>query len=98
MERITLIRRQMAMELGLVIPPVRIRDNLQLAPGAYSIKIKGVEVGRGELLLNHYLCMDSGAVTEPVEGIETREPPLDSRPFGYQQPSGRRQRLPVILL
>ena len=74
LERITLIRRQMAMELGLVIPPVRIRDNLQLAPGAYSIKIKGVEVGRGELLLNHYLCMDSGAVTEPVEGIETREP------------------------
>ncbi|NLA57325.1 MAG: flagellar biosynthesis protein FlhA [Firmicutes bacterium] len=74
LERITLIRRQMAMELGLVIPPVRIRDNLQLAPGAYSIKIKGVEVGKGELMLNHYLCMDSGAVTEPVEGIETREP------------------------
>ncbi|NLY52257.1 MAG: flagellar biosynthesis protein FlhA [Firmicutes bacterium] len=74
LERITLIRRQMAMELGLVIPPVRIRDNLQLAPGAYSIKIKGVEVGKGELMLNHYLCMDSGAVTEPVQGIETREP------------------------
>ena len=74
LERVTLIRRQMAMELGLVIPPVRIRDNLQLAPGAYSIKIKGVEVGQGELMLNHYLCMDSGAVAEPVQGIETREP------------------------
>lgn len=74
LERVTMIRRQIALDMGLVIPPVRIRDNLQLAPGAYSIKIKGVEVGQGELMLNHYLCMDSGGVLEPVSGIETREP------------------------
>ena len=74
LERVTMIRRQMALEMGLVIPPVRIRDNLQLAPGAYAIKVKGVTVGQGELMPNHYLCMDSGGVVEPMPGIETREP------------------------
>ncbi|NMB11093.1 MAG: flagellar biosynthesis protein FlhA [Firmicutes bacterium] len=93
LERVTMIRRQIALEMGLVIPPVRIRDNLQLAPGAYSIKIKGVEVGQGELMLNHYLCMDSGGVLEPVPGIETREPA-----FGLPAlwvPASRRQEAEV---
>lgn len=93
LERVTMIRRQIALEMGLVIPPVRIRDNLQLAPGAYSIKIKGVEVGQGELMLNHYLCMDSGGVVEPVPGIETREPA-----FGLSAlwvPAARRQEAEV---
>lgn len=74
LERVTMIRRQMALEMGLVIPPVRIRDNLQLAPGAYAIKVKGVIVAEGELMPNHYLCMDSGGVVEPIAGIETKEP------------------------
>lgn len=93
LERVTMIRRQIALELGLVIPPVRIRDNLQLEPGAYSIKIKGVEIGQGELVLDHYLCMDSGGVVEPVPGIETKEPA-----FGLPAlwvPASRRQEAEV---
>ena len=90
LERVTMIRRQMALEMGLVIPPVRIRDNLQLAPGTYSIKIKGVEVGQGELMLNHYLCMDSGGVVEPVVGIETREPAF-GLPALWVPASGRQE-------
>lgn len=74
LDRITMIRRQIALELGIVVPPVRIRDNMQLKPGEYVIKIKGVEVARGELMVNHYLAMDSGGVTERVDGIPTTEP------------------------
>lgn len=74
LDRITMIRRQIAIELGLVVPPIRIRDNMQLGPNAYVIKIKGIEVGRGDLLPGHYLAMESGAVSKRVAGIETREP------------------------
>jgi flagellar biosynthesis protein FlhA len=73
-ERVSMIRRQVALELGIVLPPIRIRDNMQLAPNQYVIKIKGVEVGGGELMPSHYLAMDAGGVTEKVEGIGTREP------------------------
>lgn len=74
LDRVTMIRRQCALELGIVIPPVRIRDNMQLKPGEYVIKIKGVEAARGELMVNHYLAMDSGGVTEKLDGIPTKEP------------------------
>ncbi len=74
LDRITMIRRQMALELGLVVPPIRIRDNMQLDPNVYSIKIKGIEIGKGELAPNHYLAMDSGSTTAKIEGIETVEP------------------------
>ena len=74
LDRITMIRRHMALDLGIVVPPIRIRDNMQLAPSAYSIKIKGIEIGRGELMPNHFLAMDSGGATAKVEGIETIEP------------------------
>ncbi len=73
-ERVSMIRRQVALELGIVLPPIRIRDNMQLSPNQYVIKIKGVEVGGGELMPSHYLAMDAGSVTEKVEGISTREP------------------------
>ncbi|MDI3281304.1 MAG: flagellar biosynthesis protein FlhA, partial [Bacillota bacterium] len=73
-DRVTLIRRQCALELGVVIPAIRVRDNMQLKPGGYSIKIKGVEVGSGELMIHHFLAMDAGAVVQPVRGIPTREP------------------------
>src|SRR5690606_25458847 len=74
LERITLVRRQVALDLGLIVPPVRIRDNIQLSPNAYVIKVKGIEVGRGELMPTHYLAMNAGSVTGRIEGIPTREP------------------------
>jgi flagellar biosynthesis protein FlhA len=73
-ERVGLIRRQAALELGMILPPIRIRDNMQLPPSKYLIKIKGVDIAQGELMTNHYLAMDAGAVAETVEGIATTEP------------------------
>ena len=73
-ERVSLIRRQVALEMGIILPPIRIRDNMQLAPSQYLVKIKGVEVADGELLTNYYLAMDAGATTEEVDGIPTQEP------------------------
>lgn len=74
LDRITMIRRQCALELGMVVPVIRIRDNLQLPSNAYVIKIKGIEVGQGELLVNNYLAMDSGGVTTKITGEPTKEP------------------------
>ncbi len=74
LDRVTMIRRQLALELGLVVPPVRIRDNMQLKPGAYVVKIKGIEMAKGELMVNHLLAMDSGAVSERLDGVPTTEP------------------------
>ncbi|MBF0544437.1 MAG: flagellar biosynthesis protein FlhA [Candidatus Riflebacteria bacterium] len=74
LNRITLIRRQMALDLGLVVPPIRIRDNIQLQPSTYVIKIKGVEIDRNEVIADQFLAMDPGTVTTPVTGIEVREP------------------------
>ncbi|MGM1045271.1 MAG: flagellar biosynthesis protein FlhA [Bacillota bacterium] len=74
LDRIIMIRRQCALELGLVVPVIRIRDNIQLKPNEYVIKIKGNAVGGGELLLNHYLAMSPGYEDELVTGIETTEP------------------------
>lgn len=73
-ERVTLIRRQTALELGMVLPPIRIRDNMQLEPNTYVIKIKGIDVAKGEILTNYYLAMDPGIVVQPLEGIPTVEP------------------------
>ena len=74
LDRIVMIRRQCALELGLVVPTIRIRDNIQIKPNAYIIKLKGMEIARGELLLDHFLAMNSGTVFEEVPGIETIEP------------------------
>ncbi|HBT16071.1 MAG TPA: flagellar biosynthesis protein FlhA, partial [Firmicutes bacterium] len=73
-ERVSLIRRQVALELGIILPAIRIRDNMQLAPNQYVIKIKGVEVAGGELMTHSFLAMDAGTVTEKVTGIPTKEP------------------------
>ncbi|NYF24246.1 flagellar biosynthesis protein FlhA [Sporosarcina sp. JAI121] len=73
LDRVVMIRRQLAIELGLVIPVVRIRDNIQLQPNEYRIKIKGSEMARGELLLDHYLAMSPGG-DDSIEGIDTIEP------------------------
>ncbi|MER3124937.1 flagellar biosynthesis protein FlhA [Bacillus pumilus] len=74
LDRIVMIRRQLALELGLVIPVVRIRDNIALNPNEYRLKIKGNEVAKGELLLDHYLAMSPTPDDDPIEGIETIEP------------------------
>ena len=74
LDRIVMIRRQCALELGLVVPTIRIRDNIQIKPNAYIIKLKGVEIAKGELLLDHYLAMNSGTVFEEIQGIDTIEP------------------------
>ena len=58
----------------MIIPSVRIKDNLELKPGGYSLKIKGIEVAKGELLSDHFLAMDPGTVIEKIEGVETIEP------------------------
>lgn len=73
LDRIVMIRRQLAVELGLVIPVVRIRDNIQLNPNEYRLKIKGNEVASGELMLDHYLAM-SPDMDDEIDGIDTKEP------------------------
>ncbi|HID95636.1 MAG TPA: flagellar biosynthesis protein FlhA [Candidatus Latescibacteria bacterium] len=74
LDRVTAIRKQCALELGLIVPPIRIRDNLQLKPNEYKIKIRGVEVGGGELMPNNYLAMNPGYARGEIEGTETTEP------------------------
>ena len=74
LDRVVMIRRQLAIELGLVIPVVRIRDNIQLNPNEYRIKIKGNEIDKGELLLDHFLAMSPGMEDDEIEGIDTQEP------------------------
>ncbi|MBP7843727.1 MAG: flagellar biosynthesis protein FlhA [Proteobacteria bacterium] len=74
LERIQGIRKQFAQEQGIVVPPVNIRDNLQLKPGEYLLYVKGIEVGRGELMIDHYLAMDPGGNAEKVDGLPAKEP------------------------
>jgi flagellar biosynthesis protein FlhA len=74
LDRVIMIRRQCALELGIVVPVIRIRDNIQLRPNEYVIKIKGNQVAQGELMLDHYLAMSPGEDNEQVKGIETTEP------------------------
>jgi len=74
LDRITNIRRQTAMELGIVVPPIRVRDHLRLEPNQYVIKLRGVEVARAESMPGHLLAIDNGMVSEPISGLETKEP------------------------
>lgn len=74
LDRVVMIRRQLALELGMIVPMIRLRDNIQLAPNQYVIKIKGVEVSSGELVLDHFMAMDPGGVEEEMDGIKTVEP------------------------
>ncbi len=74
LSRIKAIRRQMAQDLGLVIPAIRIRDNLLLSPNNYSIKLKGIEIGKAEVFPDMFLAMDPGMVVEKVPGNPTKEP------------------------
>ncbi|HBI73534.1 MAG TPA: flagellar biosynthesis protein FlhA [Lachnospiraceae bacterium] len=74
LDRVVLIRRQMALELGCVVPMIRLRDNIQLNPNQYIIKIKGIQVSEGEILFDHYMAMNPGYVEEEITGIPTFEP------------------------
>ncbi|MFV0342278.1 MAG: flagellar biosynthesis protein FlhA [Anaerocolumna sp.] len=74
LDRVVLIRRQIALELGCVVPTIRLRDNIQLNPNQYVIKIKGVQVSDGEILFDHYMAMNPGYVEEEITGIPTFEP------------------------
>jgi flagellar biosynthesis protein FlhA len=74
LERISHIRKQFALDWGIIIPSVRIKDNLELKPGGYSIKLKGIEIAKGELMPDHMMAMDPGTVIEQMDGIETQEP------------------------
>jgi flagellar biosynthesis protein FlhA len=74
LERITMIRRHAARELGIVVPPIRVRDNLQLKPSTYVVKIYGLEVARSEIMVSRLLAMNPGTATGEVDGIPTTEP------------------------
>jgi len=74
LDRITMIRKQLASELGIIIPPIRIRDNIQLTPNEYKIKIRTVVVGKGELMSGAYLAMDPGTAVRKIRGVPTVEP------------------------
>ncbi len=74
LDRITNIRRRSALDMGLIVPPIRIRDNMELEPEMYSILIKGVEVGRGTLQVGKLMAMDSGDISEKISGVEFVEP------------------------
>jgi len=74
LERIRSIRRQFALDMGVIIPPIHIRDNLQLGPNQYSFLVRGIEVARGEVMVDHFLAMESGIVQQKIDGISTKEP------------------------
>ncbi len=74
LERIRAIRRQFAMEMGLIIPPLHVRDNLQIKPDEYVLLLKGIEITRGNVMMEYLLAMDSGAAKRKIDGIPTKEP------------------------
>ncbi|MCX8130307.1 MAG: flagellar biosynthesis protein FlhA [Clostridia bacterium] len=74
LDRVVMIRRQLALELGMIVPIIRLRDNIQLSPNEYIIKIKGVEVSKGEIMIDHFLAMNPGMAEEELDGIKTTEP------------------------
>lgn len=74
LDRVAMIRRQCAVELGIIIQPIRILDNLQLDPNSYRIKMRGIELARYEIKPNHYMAMDAGLSTTELDGIQTNEP------------------------
>jgi flagellar biosynthesis protein FlhA len=88
LERIKSIRRQIAQEVGIVVPSIHIQDNMKLKPGAYSILLKGIEVASGDLMVNHLMAMNPGTVDAKISGIATREPTYGLEAF-WIKPSAR---------
>jgi flagellar biosynthesis protein FlhA len=87
LERVSNIRKQFAVDMGLIVPPLRIRDNLELKPGDYQVLLKGVVIGQGSLMVGHLLAMDPGNVSSPIAGVPTKEPAfgLDAIWIGQRQ-------------
>jgi flagellar biosynthesis protein FlhA len=73
-DRIRTLRRQLALEMGFIVPPIHIRDNLQIKPNEYVILVKGIEVGRGDIRSGHQLAINPGTAETTVPGIPTHEP------------------------
>jgi flagellar biosynthesis protein FlhA len=88
LERIKSIRRQIAREIGIVVPSIHIQDNMKLKPGAYSILLKGIEVASGDLMINHLMAMNPGDADARINGIATREPTYGLDAF-WIKPSAR---------
>jgi len=74
LDRVTNMRKQVAQDLGIVVPPIRIRDDMQLQPNQFRIRLRGLDVGESEVLPGHLLAIDAGMVTDRIHGIETKEP------------------------
>jgi len=74
LDRIAKLRKQIAQELGIVVPPIRIRDDIKLGPNEFCVKLKGLGIGSGEVMPDHLLAIDTGMVAEPIGGVETTEP------------------------
>ena len=74
LDRVVMIRRQCALDMGIIVPVIRLRDNIQLRPNEYIIKIKGIEVASGELMFDNYLAMNPGTAEGDLDGIKTTEP------------------------
>ena len=94
LDRVVLIRRQLALELGMLVPVIRLRDNIQLSPNEYVIKIKGAEVAKGSLIFDNFLAMNSGDVEEDIEGIKTVEPAFGLPAIWIQE--GQRDRAEML--
>lgn len=73
-DRLVMIRRQCALEMGIIVPMIRLRDNIQLEPNQYIIKIRGIEIASGEIMFDHYMAMNPGTADGELEGIDTVEP------------------------
>lgn len=74
LDRVVMIRRQLALEMGMIVPIIRLRDNIQLSPNQYVVKIKGVDVSQGELMMDHFMAMNPGTAEDEIDGIPTTEP------------------------
>jgi flagellar biosynthesis protein FlhA len=74
LDRISSLRKQLALEVGMIVPAIRVRDNISLVPNQYVVKIRGEEIASYECLVNHFLALDPGTVEKPVKGIETKDP------------------------
>lgn len=94
LDRVVLIRRQLALELGMIVPVIRLRDNIQIGPNVYIIKIKGSEVAKGELLFDYFMAMNSGGVEEELDGIATTEPAFGLPAIWIQE--GQRDRAEML--
>jgi flagellar biosynthesis protein FlhA len=77
LERIRLLRKQAAVDVGILVPRIRIRDDMRLTPNEYVVRLRGAEVARGEVLPRMVLALDAGTVSHPVDGIPTRDPSFD---------------------